>query len=105
MTMRWTLPEKPITRTRVLQIVISELPVPDDSHSIEDVLNFRDEMKQANLIQGLRVWMNAGVAAGTERLRHQRQTEYLVHEYAPCAEAAQNETGESEAEATGGDVA
>jgi len=80
-TMRWTTPAHAGASTRVLQIVIKELPVPDDSHSIEDVLAFRDEMKQANLMQALRVWMN-DVASGTARPSEIRdKIEYLIEEY------------------------
>jgi hypothetical protein len=85
-TAQWTRPEQPAKDVKILEIVIKELPVPDDSHSIEDVLAFRDEMKQQNLMQGLRVWMNE-VAAGKLRPSEiSTKLDFLIHEHAKALE-------------------
>jgi hypothetical protein len=51
-------PDQPTTRTDVVQLVLNELPIPGDTHSLEDILAFRDEARSEGLIQGLRVWIN-----------------------------------------------
>jgi hypothetical protein len=51
-------------REGVLRIVISNLPIPGDQHSLEDVLAFREETRAQGLLQGLRVWINE-MALGT----------------------------------------
>jgi hypothetical protein len=38
--------------------VLNELPIPGPTHSLEDILAFRDEARSEGLIQGLRVWLN-----------------------------------------------
>jgi hypothetical protein len=81
-TAQWTQPEQPARDTKVLEIVINELPVPDDTHSIEDVLAFRDEMKEQNLIQGLRVWMNEVAAGKLQPSEISTKLDFLIHEYA-----------------------
>ena len=57
------------TRAEVLQLVIHSLPSPHASHTVADMLDFRDEARALGLTQGLRVWMNemaSGKLTGAE---------------------------------------
>jgi hypothetical protein len=47
-----------MSRTDVVQLVLDELPIPDDTHGLEDILAFRDEARAEGLVQGLRVWIH-----------------------------------------------
>lgn len=85
-TAQWTQPKQPVRDAKVLEIVINELPVPHDSHSIEDVLAFRDEMKRENLVQGLRVWMNEVAAGKLQPAEISTKLDYLIREHAKALE-------------------
>jgi hypothetical protein len=50
--------DQPTTRTDVVRLLLNELPMPGDSHSLEDILAFRDEARSEGLVQGLRIWIN-----------------------------------------------
>ena len=56
---RWSpVADQSVTRAEVVQLVISNLPMPGEDISLEDILIFRNEMRSLGFIQGLRVWMN-----------------------------------------------
>lgn len=70
-----------VTSVEVAEIVINSLPVPDDGHSVEDIVAFRNEMKSRGLMSGLRVWIE-DVGAGRSTLNHASQKlEHLIGEY------------------------
>jgi hypothetical protein len=42
----------------VIQLVIKALPIPSEKHSLQDVVDFRDEARSDGLVQGVRVWIH-----------------------------------------------
>ena len=49
-TSSWgSVSDKPVTRTDVVQLLLSGLPIPSEKHSFEDVLDFRNEARQQGL--------------------------------------------------------
>jgi hypothetical protein len=76
----WTpIPDEQVSKVEVIQLLLKEIPVPSDSHSLADVLAFRDEAR--GLTQGLRVWMNDMASGTLTGVDVSDKLEYLVNEY------------------------
>lgn len=62
-------PDMPAHREEVLRVVLKCLPVPGDDHSLDDVLDFKRELKSLGLMPALRSWageMGSGDLTGAE---------------------------------------
>ena len=68
-------------RAEVLRLVVKGVPIPGDSHSMEDVLGFRDEARSEGLVQGLRVWINDMASGKLSPVEVSDKLEYLVSRY------------------------
>ena len=64
----WGPIDAPTDRSTIVQLVLHQVPMPSEGHSIEDIRAFRDEMKKEGLITGLRVWMSEMASAKVTHL-------------------------------------
>jgi hypothetical protein len=74
-------PDFPATKAEVLHLVVNELPIPSDRHSLDDLLAFRDEAHSEGLIQGLRVWINEMACGRLTQVEVSDKLEDLVFRY------------------------
>ena len=82
-------------KTEILEIVAKALPVPGDSHSLEDILGFRAGARVEGLTQGLRVWINEMASGKLTQVEVSDKLEDLVSRYerALKLERMQRDTG------------
>ena len=83
------------SRAEVIEVVLANLPVPDDSHALPDVLAFREEARSQGLIQGLRVWINDMASGKLTGFEVSDKLEDLVSRYERtlAVEKMQRDTG------------
>ena len=81
-TSGWTaLSEEPLSRAEVIRIVVKALPIPSEHHSLQDVVDFREEARAEGLIQGLRVWINDMASGKLTEIEISDKLENLVSQY------------------------
>jgi hypothetical protein len=81
-TSGWTaLSEEPLSRAEVVRIVVKAIPIPSDQHSLQDVVDFREEARAEGLIQGLRVWINDMASGKLTEVEVSDKLEDLVSRY------------------------
>jgi hypothetical protein len=66
------------TNTVVLQIVINELPIPNDGCSLPDILEFKRDASEQGLTQALRVWVNEITRGGLTAIEVTEKLEELL---------------------------
>lgn len=71
----------PKTRSDVIQLVIKDLPIPGDRHSLENVMDFREESRTRGLPQSLRVWINEVASGKLTGVEISDKLEDLVSQY------------------------
>jgi hypothetical protein len=65
----------------IIDITIHQLPIPDDSTSWEQILDFRNDPDTEKKFLGLRVWMNEIARAKLSPLEIEQKLEWLLQEY------------------------
>lgn len=68
-------------KSTVVHVVIKSLPVPDESVSWEQVLDFRSDPDSEGKLLGLRVWMNEAANAKLSPIDIEQKIEWLIHDY------------------------
>jgi hypothetical protein len=74
-------PHDATDKSDVIQLVINDLPIPGDNHSLQDVLEFRKEAHELGLIQGLRTWVNEMASGKLTQAEVSDKLEDLVSRY------------------------
>jgi len=78
----WSQPaDSTASRADVVRLVLNNLPVPKESHSIEDVLAFREEATSQGLTHGLRSWINEMASGKLTPVEIADKLEYLSARY------------------------
>ena len=75
------VPDQKTTQVDVVHLVIRALPMPSESHSLEDLLHFRKAMASEGLVQSLRVWMDDVASGRTTVVEAGDKLEDLVARY------------------------
>ena len=65
----------------VIDLTINQLPIPDDSTSWEQIMEFRNDPATEGKFLDLRNWMNEIARAKLTPLEVEQKLEWLVHEY------------------------
>jgi hypothetical protein len=73
--------DRPSTRSDVVHLVLNQLPMPGPTHSLEDILAFRDEARKDGLIEGLRVWINEMASGKLTPIEVSDKLEHLTSQY------------------------
>src|ERR1700704_5153000 len=63
--------------TSVLEIVLKRLPIPNESTSWEQIIDFRDDSEAAGYLSGLRMWMIDLARQGHTSLEAEQKLEWL----------------------------
>lgn len=68
-------------KTNVIQIVLNELPMPDDSASWEHIIEFRSDPDSTHKFLDLRNWMNDVARGELPPIEIEQKLEYLMSQY------------------------
>jgi hypothetical protein len=65
----------------VIEITINQLPIPDDSTSWEQIIDFRNDPDTETKFRRFRVWMNKIARANLTPLEVEQELEWMLDEY------------------------
>jgi len=65
----------------VIEITVNHLPIPDDTTSWEQIMDFRNDPDTEGKFLGLRNWMNDTARAKLTPIEVEQKLEWLLHEY------------------------
>ena len=75
------LPQQTGSVEEVVKVVINHLPIPDDSTSWEQIMDFRNDLDTQGKFLGLRNWMNDVARAKLTPLEVEQKLEWMIHDY------------------------
>jgi hypothetical protein len=73
--------EAPAQKTEVVQIVLNALPIPDDTTSWEQIIEYRSDPDSYNKFLDLRDWMNEVARADLTAIEIEQKLEHLLIQY------------------------
>ena len=74
-------------RSSVIRLVLSEFPIPNDSHGLQDLVEFAEQERKEGTIQGLRVCLNDLANSHGSLPEIKDKLEYLISQHVRALQA------------------
>ncbi len=73
--------DKKATKTDVINLIIEQMPIPDDKTPWNNILEFKSNPDNVGRFSGLRSWVNKAAKPGNSVNEIKDELEYLLHQY------------------------